>query len=213
MSKNLEREYKAFVDSQVPDLWARIEAGLDEKTAPGIPEKKTPFKVWAGLAAACVCVAVIVPVMTRTVRMESGGSNNTAPQAPESYEIMNGGNGQDTAACEDGAAGDSGGIDSIVTSDGVSADSAAGLAGEAEAAQESYCFAATVEILDADVGANSKIVYTAKVIASENPDVQADSEIKIESTETLENSRIYDLMLCEEDSDGSGQEIIYTHDR
>lgn len=32
MSRDLEREYRAFVDSEVPDLWARIESGLEEKS-------------------------------------------------------------------------------------------------------------------------------------------------------------------------------------
>lgn len=34
MSKDLEKEYRALVNSKAPDLWARIEAGLEEKTVP-----------------------------------------------------------------------------------------------------------------------------------------------------------------------------------
>ena len=32
MSKKLDEEYKALVASEVPDLWARIDAGLKPKT-------------------------------------------------------------------------------------------------------------------------------------------------------------------------------------
>ena len=31
MSKDLEKEYRALVNSEAPDLWARIEVGLEEK--------------------------------------------------------------------------------------------------------------------------------------------------------------------------------------
>lgn len=31
MSKDLEKEYRALMDSEAPDLWARIESGLQEK--------------------------------------------------------------------------------------------------------------------------------------------------------------------------------------
>lgn len=33
MSKNLEKEYKDYIQSEAPDLWERIEAGLTEKKA------------------------------------------------------------------------------------------------------------------------------------------------------------------------------------
>ena len=44
MSRDLEREYRGLVNSEVPDLWTRIEAGLEEKnTAPG--EAKTDIRM------------------------------------------------------------------------------------------------------------------------------------------------------------------------
>lgn len=236
MSKDLEREYRAFVNSEVPDLWARIEAGLeDKKTVAEAAEtdlhitdfqaadsqmeirrgKRVHFKAWGGLAAACVCMLLIIPAMTRAVEMAGGGSfsnsppnytaqDNSAPQAAEescekaedarqesAYEAVN------NAAAEENGMGSS-----VITSD----DTAAG------EEQESYSFHATVEILDTDVHMDSGILYTAKVIVSENPDIQVDSEIKIVSTAVeaaLENSQTYDLILCEEHSDDSGLERAY----
>lgn len=41
MSKDLEKEYKALVDSEAPDLWARIGAGLEEKAAHSHREELT----------------------------------------------------------------------------------------------------------------------------------------------------------------------------
>ena len=56
MSKDLEKEYKALMDSEAPNLWARIEAGLEEKEKPA-GRKWYRIKLWAGLAAACACAA------------------------------------------------------------------------------------------------------------------------------------------------------------
>lgn len=82
--------------------------------------------------------------------------------------------------------------------------------------QEFSFFRATVEILDIDIRTNGKVLYTAKVIASENADLQVDSEIKIISpvvetggAVTLEEAQTYDLMLCEEQSDDSGEEKAF----
>lgn len=192
MSKNLEREYRALVNSEVPDLWARIEAGLeDKKTTPeesaseeketdfqteNVRSKKVNFKMWAGLAAACVCVALIVPAMARTLTMVGEGNSysNSAPQQLDSHE-------------------------------------------KAENGEQKFpFFRATVEILDIDIRTNGKVLYTAKVIASENADLQVDSEIKIispvvetEGAVTLEEAQTYDLMLCEEQSDDSGEEKAF----
>ena len=86
MSKDLEREYRALVNSEAPDLWARIEAGLEEKKAADLysvsidrnqernQKKRVDFKMWAGLAAACACVALIVPAMARMMIMGGSGS-------------------------------------------------------------------------------------------------------------------------------------------
>ena len=242
MSKNLEREHRALVNSEVPDLWARIEAGLEEKKAApqkaetdlhitdfpvtdsqmeSKQDKKVNFKVWAGVAAACVCAALILPAMTRTVNMSGGsGSNNTAPQAAEesyeetAYEDM----GIGTASADNGMSDNATSVKNTVTSDSADTANAAGevLEEAADEEQEQYRFYATVEILDRDADTDGGILYMARVIASESPSLQPDSEIRILSpvAETdgmtvLENAQTYDLMLCEEHTDESGQERTY----
>lgn len=259
MSKDLEREYRALVDSEVPDLWARIEAGLEEKTtAPektetglhitdfpvtdsptvNMRDKKVDFKVWACVAA-CVCAALIVPAVARTAKMGSSGSNNSAPnytaqdttpQATEFHEMAEAA-GQEAAACETGEdiaalADENRAANTTVTSDNsnagadYSADTAnagsAVLEEAVEEEQELNSFRVTVTILDTDVSTDGEILYTAKVIVSENPDMQADSEIEIfhsaaasEGTTMLENAQTYDLTLCEEYSEHSGQKRKY----
>lgn len=116
MSRDLEREYRALVNSEAPDLWARIEAGLeDKKMAPetagtaasdlhitdfSMPDaqreqpriRKANFRVWAGIAAACACVALVVPAMLRAGMSKGGSYSNSAPNfaadtAPQSAEI------------------------------------------------------------------------------------------------------------------------------
>ena len=70
MSKDLEKEYRALMDSEAPDLWARIESGLQEKKP--VRQKKTAVLRWVGLAAACACVALCIPVLK--IRLPLGGS-------------------------------------------------------------------------------------------------------------------------------------------
>lgn len=111
MSKDLEKEYKALMNSDVPDLWARIEAGIDEKNGSDNiqhfehrtqnekrkrnTKKRFQFKVWGTVAAACLCVAVAVPVMMQVTK--GGTSNMTA--APEmAVESFDTGYAQDDAA-------------------------------------------------------------------------------------------------------------------
>ena len=79
MSKDLEKEYRALMDSEAPNLWARIEAGLEEKEKPA-GRKRHRIKLWAGLAAACACAAVCIPVMKSCLPL-SGGATYTAEPA------------------------------------------------------------------------------------------------------------------------------------
>lgn len=64
MNKNLEKEYKALMTEDVPDLWERIEAGLEPKQQSA---KKVSlwrkYRAWGGAVAACLCLAVAIPVI------------------------------------------------------------------------------------------------------------------------------------------------------
>ncbi len=201
MSRDLEREYRAFVDSEVPDLWARIESGLEEKKPAAdtladtlmkdTRDRKMNYKVWAGLAAACVCAALVVPALVRNTGMK-GGSNSapapvadTAPQAAEAYERAADNAGKEAALCEEVAE--------------ATADSGMGAAG---GIQELYRFHAAVEILEVDVSMDSGVLYIAKVLSSDQSGIEPDSEIQIfdplaasEGTELMETDQTYDLVL------------------
>lgn len=63
MSRNLEKEYKELMKEEMPDLWGRIEAGLEPKQT-GIKKKNLwrKYGPWGITAtAACLCLAVTVP--------------------------------------------------------------------------------------------------------------------------------------------------------
>ena len=78
MKKDFEKAYKEFAETEVPDLWDRIEAGLSEKSAPAETKaeknkktapvnKKTKIAVfmrkYSALAAAIVCAIILIPTM------------------------------------------------------------------------------------------------------------------------------------------------------
>ena len=78
MKKDVEKAYKELAETEVPDLWDRIEAGLSEKSAPAETKaeknkktapvnKKTKIAVfmrkYSALAAAIVCAIILIPTM------------------------------------------------------------------------------------------------------------------------------------------------------
>lgn len=137
MSKDFEKAYRELAESEIPDLWDRIEAGLENKTTPEITkegraetegeaieeekeetihetiqevspktdvkEKRYGKRKWArfakysGIAAAAVCVAVIIPAAVFLFRSGltkgySGGAAvtegiDTAASADEAMEF------------------------------------------------------------------------------------------------------------------------------
>lgn len=87
MKKDFEKAYRALAETEAPDLWDRIEAGLGEKSAPAIPEsekkQKNPagqrkkgitvfMRKYSALAAAVVCAVILIPAMI--VMKRAGGS-------------------------------------------------------------------------------------------------------------------------------------------
>lgn len=80
MNKNFEDAYRAEVQHNIPDLWDRIESGLPEKSpAQSMAKENIPVKKgtvlketkkkpyawikWASLAAACMLVLLVAPVV------------------------------------------------------------------------------------------------------------------------------------------------------
>lgn len=78
MERDFELEYRELKQNETPDLWNQIEAGLSEKKIAAVPleneskkidierfavKKQTSWKRWGLLAAACLCVVIIFPVV------------------------------------------------------------------------------------------------------------------------------------------------------
>lgn len=87
MGRDFEKEYLELVNEEIPDLWDRIEAGLGERTALEIEKtnKVKPVIVWkkyAGLAAAVLCVAIVIPVFMMFRQMGKSASYEAAAEAP-----------------------------------------------------------------------------------------------------------------------------------
>lgn len=88
MSRDLKQEYEAMLDQEIPDLWSRIEPRLADKKATQNVEPKgksirtrrirrSTIAVWGSLAAACVCLAIILPAWRGNVK-NADGTNQTA---------------------------------------------------------------------------------------------------------------------------------------
>ena len=213
MSKDLEKEYRALVNSEAPDLWARIEVGLEEKTVRSHREKfikkKWHFKMWAGLAAVCVCVALGLPASMRYFSPDGRNSDIVSP----GHNTAGMG---DTAGITEYAAVESAG--EIVLEESIRPAAINEEYDIAEAAeQKSNNFTVTAEILDIDIHKDSGILYTISVTASENTDVQAGSEIKIFSSAlttggviALEKSQSYQFTLADDMTHSAEEGVVYT---
>lgn len=79
MSRDFEQEFKELKQSEIPDLWNRIEAGLSERpmTVPHVT-KKIAWRRWGTLAAACLGVAIILPALTFFLRNNGERSGTSA---------------------------------------------------------------------------------------------------------------------------------------
>ena len=92
MNKDFEQAYRELAQSEIPDLWDRIEAGLSEKSTPEKEQEKKQekkriyFGRYAGMAAAVLCAALIVPAVLFVGQREGKGGYTTemnAACAPE----------------------------------------------------------------------------------------------------------------------------------
>lgn len=93
MNRDFEKEYIELAQCEIPDLWDRIEAGLTEKSAPETEKtNKTKrmicWKRYAGLAAAVLCAAVVIPafMLTGNLNKSAAYDNTTTEEACETAE-------------------------------------------------------------------------------------------------------------------------------
>lgn len=69
MNKNMEKEYRELMKQEVPELWDRIEAGLEPKKTAAEKEKRSErriggsrrirYRAWGIAAAVCLCLAAV----------------------------------------------------------------------------------------------------------------------------------------------------------
>lgn len=115
MSKNFEEEYKEYLNAQAPDLWGRIEAGVDALGAPaGLmaeaagaekvvsisageakkAKKKRQiryqnYRMLASVAACLFALVLIVPVYFLTQNSGKDAADSAAPQELADITIQN----------------------------------------------------------------------------------------------------------------------------
>lgn len=79
--KDLKNEYQKMIETDVPDLWDRIESSLPEReeTRPA-KKNRRKFYYMSAAAAACVCAAIIIPLAVMSGN--AGSSSSTAEAAP-----------------------------------------------------------------------------------------------------------------------------------
>lgn len=102
MERDFEKEFIELKQSEAPDLWSRIEAGLTPKNVENTemeaeqtaesesaatfeqkPGRKVRIYRWGLLAAACLCLLIILPVLSLT-RSNSFSSDMSGAGAPTS---------------------------------------------------------------------------------------------------------------------------------
>lgn len=77
MNKNLEKEYRKLMTENAPDLWERIEAGLEPKQSTAKKDNLwRRYRTWGLAVAACLCMIVTVPVILRKNINESMRSDS-----------------------------------------------------------------------------------------------------------------------------------------
>lgn len=180
MSKSLENEYKELIAEDVPDLWERIEAGLEPKHPAA--EKRSlwrKYRVW-GAVAACLCLAVTVPAIFIG---NGAGSSNASEKLTD-------------ASCDfwaDGMAGTS--SEDIITMEEVSENSIdnnatvneAPVTYDEEAAVDESHISSTIRARVLEVSATERgTVYTVMIEEADSTGLFPEDEIKLYAGESLE---------------------------
>lgn len=222
MERDFEQEFRKLKQDEIPDLWSRIEAGLSEKkdAAPAQgnaiaidkrkrkrkAEKTSVWRKWGTLIAACVCVAVIFPVISLFVRnrAHSGGrdgmannmmesaveyaSDNTAME--ESGESMAGA-ADTTAAVEDAAAADGGDLEAEAPADeAIAADTTADDGGDTD-------LTASAEAAAEETAAEEEAVWDDLT----DGQILEEAIVQIQKAEKNGEETIYQAVVLQADAD------------
>lgn len=119
MSKDFERAYTELAKSEAPDLWDRIECGLTERSTqpeadsgPAVSSsgqgKKFLFPIlkYSAMAAAVICVIIIIPVLIRMNRSYEFAESDSSGAAMDMTAAQEAGGMEpavEEAAVEEGA--------------------------------------------------------------------------------------------------------------
>ena len=223
MERDFKQEFIELKQNEIPDLWNRIEAGLSEKkVTASVPEKADSslksinWRRWGTLAAACLCVAIIIPAIALRSGNDSshsysgghsdGNMSNSAPMdySTEDYATsdepeMNG-RGSDGAS----SSADAGGIYYEHEAETDRADdwdnSNSGVAGDMEMSQES-----------SNAETPSEAENTSET-AKADKDAQAENNETIKGLDLQDGQKIEGVLVQIVDTEFaefSGEEIIY----
>lgn len=177
MNKDLEKEYKELMTEDVPDLWGRIEAGLEPKQPTA---KQVSFlrkkRVWGTAVAACICIAISVPFIQSQFRGEKmstsdngGATNEMMLQAPQE-EMADGAGWYENAAAENYSP----------VEDNYMEDTNNGLGYEAGTTvdQDAITYTVMAEVTEVSEKENG-MVYTVKIVASDYAGFSEDDTVKL----------------------------------
>ena len=103
MNKDLEKEYKELMTEDVPDLWGRIEEGLEPKNATTRVSCWRKYRAWGMAAAACLCLAVVAPMIYDVISDDSLRKSDSfgASYAPSSMYYTSDGSTYENAGGDD----------------------------------------------------------------------------------------------------------------
>lgn len=230
MERDFELEFKKLKLNETPDLWSRIEAGLSEKTPAAALsantvlaadkykfEKRIAWRRWGTLAAACLCIAVILPALSLIIG-NMGGRKNDYSSAPASES--------DAVADE---AGNAGGLSDtsymtaaseMTNESGMTNAPGATQANEyaeaeasdmSEAVENSY--APADNGMFAEDSKNSDMVRSDEAADSLSEEAKQSSSMKAQYAEAdvdIEDGQSFDNVVIEiEEAHKSGREVIY----
>lgn len=187
MSKNLEMEYREQIQNDVPDLWDRIEAGLEEKKSPK-KERKRNYAIGGGILVAGICVAVGLPAFFNN--MNSKSSADMSPMFDHAMSADSAVSADSEAPAEimmntSGAA----------VSAGAAEDAVGAVEGAVEVSEaENEVLTITVQVLEKSETSEGT-EYQARVVLAENGLPQQGTEIVLLAED---GSHIAELVLQQE---------------
>ena len=212
MNKDLEKEYKELMTEDVPDLWGRIEAGLEPKKSAAKVNFWRKYRTLGMAAAACLCLAVVAPMVYSGVsgdsasKSDSVGDSGGAAYAPS---IM------DNAS--DGGMYEYSGGDGFSPQENYEAEwEDVNSAGEApnDGYDDEFCtiIAKVTEILDEE----GKKAYLVQVVEADRAGWSDGDIIRLYEMELLDEeltedeTYLFDILILETD-DGSEEYFIYDY--